>query len=195
MTCLFSKGIVNNYGQGGWTVVWNRVVYEIFWRTQSFLRFLGGGSENVLGYSTWNMIINIMVWTKFIKKNLFCIRYLAHNGEINTLRGNKNLMSAREGVMSSHIFGDNLQKLYPVVEDGMSDSGSIDNVLEFLINAGGRSLPEVSFRIFWAVYWYSNIVISNWWLNGIYSRTDVLIPAHLITIELFEASEAWWNGP
>ncbi|GFO01517.1 glutamate synthase [NADH], amyloplastic, partial [Plakobranchus ocellatus] len=69
-------------------------------------------------------------------------RMLAHNGEINTLRGNKNLMTAREGVMSSSKFGDELQKLYPVIEEGMSDSGSVDNVLEFLCMAGGRELPE-----------------------------------------------------
>lgn len=69
-------------------------------------------------------------------------RILAHNGEINTLRGNVNLMKAREGVMSSPDFGDNLSKLYPVVEPEMSDSGSLDNVLEFLVMVGNRSLPE-----------------------------------------------------
>ncbi|KAL4232715.1 hypothetical protein ACF0H5_007403 [Mactra antiquata] len=69
-------------------------------------------------------------------------RYLAHNGEINTLRGNVNLMAAREGVMKSETFGDNLKDLYPVVESGMSDSGCVDNVLEFLCMAGGRELPE-----------------------------------------------------
>lgn len=69
-------------------------------------------------------------------------RYLAHNGEINTLRGNHNLMKAREGVMSSQVYGDQLTDLYPVVEDGMSDSGCVDNVLEFLCMAGGRELPE-----------------------------------------------------
>jgi glutamate synthase (NADPH/NADH) len=69
--------------------------------------------------------------------------YLAHNGEINTLRGNVNLMKAREGVMNSKTFGDKLPDLYPVVEEGMSDSGSVDNVLEFLCMAGGRDLPEV----------------------------------------------------
>ncbi|GAB1607751.1 glutamate synthase [NADH], amyloplastic-like [Argonauta hians] len=69
-------------------------------------------------------------------------RYLAHNGEINTLRGNKNLMHAREGTMSSAIYGDKLKLLYPVVENGMSDSGCVDNVLEFLMMAGNKSLPE-----------------------------------------------------
>ena len=70
-------------------------------------------------------------------------RYLAHNGEINTLRGNHNLMKAREGVMKSSVYGDKLTELYPVVEEGMSDSGCVDNVLEFLCMAGGRELPEV----------------------------------------------------
>ncbi|XP_052242063.1 uncharacterized protein LOC127852221 isoform X2 [Dreissena polymorpha] len=69
-------------------------------------------------------------------------RYLAHNGEINTLQGNVNLMAAREGVMKSATYGDRLQNLYPVVESGMSDSGCVDNVLEFLCMAGGRELPE-----------------------------------------------------
>ncbi|KAK6187782.1 hypothetical protein SNE40_005732 [Patella caerulea] len=69
-------------------------------------------------------------------------RYLAHNGEINTLRGNCNVMKAREGVMKSEIFADKLSTLYPVVEEGMSDSGCVDNVLEFLCMAGGRTLPE-----------------------------------------------------
>ena len=50
-------------------------------------------------------------------------RFLAHNGEINTLRGNVNLMQAREGVMANSEFGEDLRKLYPVVEPDMSDSG------------------------------------------------------------------------
>lgn len=51
-------------------------------------------------------------------------------------------MRAREGEMSSQLYGDDLHKLYPVVEDGMTDSGSLDNVLEFLVRAGNRELPE-----------------------------------------------------
>ncbi|XP_018895699.1 uncharacterized protein [Bemisia tabaci] len=69
------------------------------------------------------------------------LRCLAHNGEINTLRGNVNFMKAREGVMKSPYFTD-LKQLYPVVEPNLSDSGSADCVLEFLVHAGGRSLPE-----------------------------------------------------
>ncbi|XP_047527357.1 glutamate synthase [NADH], amyloplastic [Vanessa atalanta] len=70
------------------------------------------------------------------------LRVLAHNGEINTLRGNVNLMKAREGVMKSELFGDDLKKLYPVVEPNLSDSGSADCVLEFLLHCGNRTLPE-----------------------------------------------------
>nr|XP_050862709.1 uncharacterized protein LOC127069596 isoform X1 [Vespula vulgaris] len=70
------------------------------------------------------------------------LRLLAHNGEINTLRGNVNLMKAREGVMSSKIYGNQLKDLYPVVEPNLSDSGAADCVLEFLVMAGQRSLPE-----------------------------------------------------
>lgn len=76
------------------------------------------------------------------------LRVLAHNGEINTLRGNVNFMKAREGVMGSAIFKDDLKKLYPVVEPGLSDSGSADCVLEFLTMAGERSLPEAVMTMF-----------------------------------------------
>nr|XP_023020294.1 glutamate synthase [NADH], amyloplastic [Leptinotarsa decemlineata] len=70
------------------------------------------------------------------------LRMLAHNGEINTLRGNVNYMKAREGVMKNEEFGEKLKTLYPVVEPNLSDSGSADCVLEFLVHAGNRKLPE-----------------------------------------------------
>ena len=70
------------------------------------------------------------------------MRFLAHNGEINTLRGNVNLMKAREGVMASAKFGEDLKQLYPVVEADLSDSGSLDCCVEFLMQAGDRTLPE-----------------------------------------------------
>jgi glutamate synthase domain-containing protein 2/glutamate synthase domain-containing protein 1/glutamate synthase domain-containing protein 3 len=70
-------------------------------------------------------------------------RYLAHNGEINTLRGNRNWMHAREGVMQSQLFGDDLAKLYPVMREGASDSAQLDNALEFLVLAG-RDLSEAA---------------------------------------------------
>ncbi|MFT7243000.1 MAG: glutamate synthase (NADPH/NADH) large chain [Candidatus Azotimanducaceae bacterium] len=68
-------------------------------------------------------------------------RYMSHNGEINTLRGNKNWMTAREGSASSERFGDDIKKLFPIVEPEFSDSGSFDNVLEFLM-LSGRTLQE-----------------------------------------------------
>ena len=70
------------------------------------------------------------------------LRWAAHNGEINTLRGNKNWMRAREGVLKSEFFGDELESLYPIIEDGGSDSAAFDNVLELLMINGVLSLPE-----------------------------------------------------
>ncbi len=63
-------------------------------------------------------------------------RFMAHNGEINTLRGNINWMQAREGVMHSTLYGADLQSVFPVVEPDCSDSGNFDNVLEFLLMTG-----------------------------------------------------------
>jgi glutamate synthase (NADPH/NADH) large chain len=68
-------------------------------------------------------------------------RYIAHNGEINTLRGNVNKINAREKTMSSPLFGDDIRKLSPVITPTLSDSGIFDNVLELLV-AGGRSLEH-----------------------------------------------------
>ena len=67
-------------------------------------------------------------------------RLLAHNGEINTIRGNRGWMKARESVLSSEALGD-IRDLRPIVQEGMSDSASLDNVFEFLIMSG-LSLPQ-----------------------------------------------------
>src|SRR5881296_1129688 len=67
-------------------------------------------------------------------------RYIAHNGEINTLRGNINWMHAREALCRSNLLGDDLKKIFPIVVEGGSDSAIFDNVLEFLVMAG-RPLP------------------------------------------------------
>ncbi len=69
------------------------------------------------------------------------LRFMSHNGEINTLRGNINWMHAREGMAKSDLFGEELKKLFPVVEPMCSDSGTFDNVLEFLLMTG-RTLQE-----------------------------------------------------
>ncbi|MEP6703133.1 MAG: glutamate synthase central domain-containing protein, partial [Betaproteobacteria bacterium] len=63
-------------------------------------------------------------------------RFICHNGEINTLRGNFNWMRAREGAIASTVLGDDLQKLWPLIYDGQSDSAAFDNCLELLIMGG-----------------------------------------------------------
>src|SRR2546426_8945047 len=68
-------------------------------------------------------------------------RYIAHNGEINTLRGNINWMRAREALCRSDLLGNDLRKVLPVTREGLSDSATFDNVLEFLV-MNGRSLPH-----------------------------------------------------
>ena len=68
-------------------------------------------------------------------------RFMSHNGEINTVLGNKNWMNAREGVVKSELYGDDISKLFPIVEADCSDSGTFDNVLEFLLMSG-RTLQE-----------------------------------------------------
>ena len=67
-------------------------------------------------------------------------RLLAHNGEINTIRGNRGWMKARESVLSSEALGD-IKQISPIIQDGMSDSASLDNVLEFFVMSG-LSLPH-----------------------------------------------------
>jgi glutamate synthase (NADPH/NADH) large chain len=63
-------------------------------------------------------------------------RLIAHNGEINTVKGNYNWMLAREGVMQSAVLGDDLKKLYPLIYEGQSDTACFDNALELLVMAG-----------------------------------------------------------
>ncbi len=68
-------------------------------------------------------------------------RYICHNGEINTVRGNTNWMHARENVLESPLFGDNLKKLFPVITPDGSDSATFDNAAELLYMAG-REMPH-----------------------------------------------------
>lgn len=68
-------------------------------------------------------------------------RFLAHNGEINTLRGNVNWMNAREGVLESEVFGEDIKKLFPIIEPNGSDSANLDNSLELLV-ASGKSIAH-----------------------------------------------------
>ncbi|HEX8325784.1 MAG TPA: glutamate synthase large subunit [Tepidisphaeraceae bacterium] len=68
-------------------------------------------------------------------------RYLAHNGEINTLRGNRNWMKSRAGSLHSDVFGDELNKLFPILTQNGSDSATLDNALQFL-SVNGRSVEH-----------------------------------------------------
>jgi glutamate synthase (NADPH) large chain len=69
-------------------------------------------------------------------------RYVCHNGEINTIRGNVNWMYARQSVLRSELFGDAIDRIFPIIQPGGSDSASLDNAVELLM-LGGRSLPHV----------------------------------------------------
>ena len=69
-------------------------------------------------------------------------RYVAHNGEINTIRGNVSWMNARQSILETAHFGDKIKELYPVIMPEGSDSASLDNAVEFLYQSG-RSLPHV----------------------------------------------------
>ena len=81
-----------------------------------------------------------MVCDFFFSRNFIDLTLVL--GEINTVRGNKNWMRAREGVISSQHFGDQLDLLYPIIETGGSDSAAFDNVLELLVVNGAVTLPE-----------------------------------------------------
>ena len=88
------------------------------------------------------------------------LRMMCHNGEINTLRGNKNWMSARGGLLASPHFGDETHALLPVVSDNMSDSGNFDGVLNLLTKASHRSLPE-SVMMMIPEAWQDNHLLSD----------------------------------
>jgi len=68
-------------------------------------------------------------------------RYIAHNGEINTLKGNVNWMHARQSLLQSPLFGDDIKKLFPIIAPDGSDSANFDNAVELLLQSG-RSLPH-----------------------------------------------------
>ena len=86
-------------------------------------------------------------------------RYMCHNGEINTLKGNVNLISARQGVAESELFGQKLKDLFPIAEPDSSDSGNFDNILEFLMLTG-RSLQE-SIMMMIPEAWQSNAIMNQ----------------------------------
>ncbi len=86
-------------------------------------------------------------------------RFIAHNGEINTLRGNVNWMRGREGLLKSKVFGKDLKKILPVITPGGSDSAAIDNVFE-LLSLSGRSLPQAMSMLV-PCAWEENKLLDN----------------------------------
>lgn len=84
-------------------------------------------------------------------------RFLAHNGEINTLRGNINWMRAREGLLHTDLFGKEIKEIFPVIVPGGSDSATIDNVFELLV-LSGRSLPHAMMMLIPAAWEQNNFM-------------------------------------
>jgi len=105
-------------------------------------------------------------------------RIIAHNGEINTLRGNKNWMRAREAVMESPYFGKDLKRMLPIIMDGQSDSATFDSVLELLVMSG-RSLPHAMM-----------MMIPEAW-----SKNDLMDPDRKAFYEYHATIMEPWDGP
>src|SRR5262245_54380468 len=106
-------------------------------------------------------------------------RYVAHNGEINTLRGNINWMRAREALCRSEVLSDvDLAKVQPVTRDGLSDTATFDNVLEFLV-MNGRSLPHAIL-----------MMIPEPWQNH-----ESMSPARRAFYEYHSSLMEPWDGP
>ena len=84
-------------------------------------------------------------------------RFLAHNGEINTLRGNINWMKAREGLLESRLFGKEIETLKPIIMPGGSDSMAIDNMFELLV-LSGRSLSHAMMMLIPGAWEYNNLI-------------------------------------
>ena len=113
-------------------------------------------------------------------------RYVAHNGEINTLRGNRNWMRARYGSLKSEVFGDELDKMYPILGESTSDSATLDNMIQFL-TVNGRSLPHAVL-----------MVIPEAWQNNALMDADLkaFYEYHACLMEPWDgpASIAFTNG-
>ncbi len=105
-------------------------------------------------------------------------RFLCHNGEINTLRGNVNWMNARRHNMASDILGDDLEKLWPLIGDGSSDSSTFDNALELLVMAG-YSMPHAMM-----------LMIPEAWNNN-----PSMDPKRRAFYEYYSALMEPWDGP
>ncbi|MGE5860456.1 MAG: glutamate synthase large subunit, partial [Ignavibacteria bacterium] len=105
-------------------------------------------------------------------------RMIAHNGEINTLRGNKNWMEARQAVMESPYYGKDLKRMLPIIMEGQSDSATFDSVLELLVMSG-RSLPHAIM-----------MMIPEAW-----SKNDLMDPKRRSFYEYHATMMEPWDGP
>ena len=105
-------------------------------------------------------------------------RHIAHNGEINTVKGNVIWMNARQSLLESPLFGDDLKKMFPVIVPGGSDSASLDNAVELLLHAG-RELPHVM-----------AMLIPEAW-----SRNPHMDPAKRAFYEYHASLMEPWDGP
>jgi glutamate synthase (NADPH/NADH) large chain len=105
-------------------------------------------------------------------------RYIAHNGEINTLRGNINWMKAREALLQSNVLGHDLKRILPIIREGGSDTAIFDNVLELLVMAG-RSLPHAVL-----------MMIPEPWQNH-----ETMSPARRAFYEYHASLMEPWDGP
>ena len=106
-------------------------------------------------------------------------RFIAHNGEINTVRGNRNRMRAREALLESDLIPGDLRRVFPICPPAASDSGSFDEVLE-LLHLGGRSLPHAVL-----------MMIPEAWENG----RDTMDPAIRGFAEFHASLMEPWDGP
>jgi glutamate synthase domain-containing protein 2/glutamate synthase domain-containing protein 1/glutamate synthase domain-containing protein 3 len=105
-------------------------------------------------------------------------RMIAHNGEINTLRGNRNWMAARQHVMESPYYGKDLRRMLPIIMEGQSDSATFDSVLELLVMSG-RSLPHAMM-----------MMIPEAW-----SKNDLMDPDRRAFYEYHATMMEPWDGP
>ena len=105
-------------------------------------------------------------------------RMIAHNGEINTLRGNKNWMAARQAVMESPYYGKDLKRMLPIIMEGQSDSATFDSVLELLVMSG-RSIPHAMM-----------MMIPEAW-----SKNDLMDPDKRAFYEYHATMMEPWDGP
>jgi len=147
--------------------------------------------EQVLGYYTGDLMHDAfethvaLVHSRF-STNTFPswsraqpLRNMCHNGEINTLRGNKNWMRAREPLLRSRYYGDSTSDLLPVASDDMSDSGNFDAVLQLLTRASDRTLPEAAC-----------MMVPEAWQDN-----DMLTPAKKAFYEYHSCLMEPWDGP